>query len=330
MTLIVSTDIRALSREDIPSAAAIDAEGRSQSRASYLQRRVAAALRDPSLHIQLAAEDDEGLSGFAIARVLEGEFGRVRPALQLEVIGVRADVQAQGIGSRLLAELMRRGRQHDATEIDTQSAWTDYAMLRWLQRHEFRLASCHVLDFPVELGRSAPARAEQDPDNVEIDYSGTRVTVAERLARDLADVRTMAEADLAEITRIDRNITGHDRARYIRHKLTEALQDSAVRVSLTARVDGVIAGFLMARADYGDFGRPEAVAVLDTIGVDPGFTHRGVAHALLSQLCANLSALQIERVETIVAPHDVGLLGFLYEAGFAPSQRLPFSRGLGA
>jgi len=30
-----------------------------------------------------------------------------------------------------------------------------------------------------------------------------------------------------------------------------------------------------------------------------------------------------------VAPHDLALLGFLYDVGFAPSQRLPFVRGLG-
>ena len=86
----------------------------------------------------------------------------------------------------------------------------------------------------------------------------------------------------------------------------------------------------MARADLGDFGRTEPVAVMDTIGVDPGYAHRGVGHALVSQLFANLGALRIERVETVVAPRDFGLLGFLYDVGFAPSQRLPFVRRLGA
>ncbi len=94
------------------------------------------------------------------------------------------------------------------------------------------------------------------------------------------------------------------------------MADSAIRVSLTARQDGAIVGFLMARADLGDFGRTEPVAVIDTIGVDPGYAHRGIGHALLSQLFANLGALRIERVETIVAPRDFALLGFLYDVGF--------------
>ena len=102
-----------------------------------------------------------------------------------------------------------------------------------------------------------------------------------------------------------------------------------MRVSLCARVDRVVVGFLMARTDLGDFGRVEPVAVADTIGVDPAYSHRGIGHALMSQLFVNLGGLRIERVETIVAPRDFGLLGFLYDVGFGPSQRLPFVRRLG-
>jgi hypothetical protein len=46
----------------------------------------------------------------------------------------------------------------------------------------------------------------------------------------------------------------------------------------------------------------------------------------MSQLFVNLGALRVERVETIIAPRDLRLLGFLYDCGFAPSQRLAFAR----
>ena len=97
-------------------------------------------------------------------------------------------------------------------------------------------------------------------------------------------------------------------------------------MSLVARLDGAVVGYLMARTDLGDYGRTEPVAVIDTIGVDPDYAHRGIGHALLSQLFANLGALRVERVETIAAPRDLALLGFLYGCGFAPSQRLAFVR----
>ena len=99
-------------------------------------------------------------------------------------------------------------------------------------------------------------------------------------------------------------------------------------MSLTAWLDGAIVGFLMARTDLGDFGRTEPVAVLDTIGVDPDYAHRGVGRALLAQLMADLRALHVERVETVVGPHDAALQGFLRDTGFAPSQRMTYVRAL--
>ena len=84
----------------------------------------------------------------------------------------------------------------------------------------------------------------------------------------------------------------------------------------------------MARLDYGDFGRVEPVAVIDTIGVDPLRLRQGIGRALLSQLFMNLGALRVERVETAVAPGELGLMGFFCGAGFAPSERLSFLKPL--
>lgn len=52
----------------------------------------------------------------------------------------------------------------------------------------------------------------------------------------------------------------------------------------------------MTRADFGELVRIEAAAVLGCIAVDPDYTHHLVGIALLFQLPANLSALQIEVV----------------------------------
>jgi len=93
-------------------------------------------------------------------------------------------------------------------------------------------------------------------------------------------------------------------------------------------VDDIAVGFVMARADFGDYGRVEPVAVLDTIGVDPDYGHRGVGHALLAQLFGNLQALGVERIETAVARENFGLLGFFYNAAFEQSQRLSFEKRL--
>ena len=195
----------------------------------------------------------------------------------------------------------------------------------------FTLAPDQIVDCAVGEGY----RAERDdaldlPDaetpGHEVDYGAPEDNDYERVQRARCDVRAMRPEDLPQIVRIDREITGRDRKAYIAGKLDEAMDDSAIRVSLTARIDDAIVGYLMARADLGDFGRTEPVAVLDTIGVDPAYEHRGIGHALVSQLFVNLGALQIDRVETVVAPSDLALLGFLYDCGFKPSQRLAFMR----
>lgn len=326
--------IRPLRREDLDAVVAIDAASEGRSRRAYFQRRLDAALREPALHAQFAAADDKGLAGYLLARVLEGEFGRRAPGLRLEVIGVRGDVQGHGVGARLFDSLCDYGRRHALADVRTAAAWNDHPMLGWFAAMGFTLAPNHVLDCAVAGGRYTPERDDRVtlPDGQgpadEIDYGGRPGNDFERLARDCADVHAMEPGDLADIVRIDRSITGHDREAYMKHQLGEAMNDSAIRVSLTARLEDGITGFLMARVDWGDFGRTEPVAVIDTIGVASGFAHRGVGHALLSQLFANLGALQVERVETVVGPQDLALLGFLYGAGFAPAQRLPFVRRL--
>jgi ribosomal protein S18 acetylase RimI-like enzyme len=326
--------IRPLLREDLGAVVRIDAQNGGITRRAYFERRLLAALGDPKLHAQFAAIDDDGLAGYILARVFADEFGRSAPALRLEVIGVRREARGRHVGASLFDALADYGCRHGVAEVSTAAAWNDHALLRWLDAMGFSLAPQHVVDCAVEGGRYVPQRDEvpaaPDGDGParEVNYGAAAGGDFARLARDTADVRAMDPSDLADIVRIDRGITGRDRGGYMRQKLLEAMHGSAIRVSLTARLEGMIVGFVMARVDLGDFGRTEPVAVLDTIGVDPRYAHRGVGHALVSQLFANLGALRIERVETVVAPHDLALLGFLYDVGFAPSQRLAFARRL--
>jgi predicted N-acetyltransferase YhbS len=328
-----SVTIRPLKREDLAAVVAIDAASEGMTRRTYFERRLVAALSEPELHAQFAATDDKGVAGYILARVLTGEFGRVATALRLEVIGVRPDARGQRVGASLFDALSDHGSRHGIAEVRTTAAWKAHRMLRWIDAMGFSLAPDHVVDCAVDGGEYKPQRddpANRDVGNPtpEVDYGGRGGSDFEHLARDSADVRALEPGDLAEIVRIDRGITGRDRREYMQHKLVETNHDSAIRVSLTARMEGAIVGFLMARVDLGDFGRTEPVAVIDTIGVDSDYARRGVGHALVSQLFVNLGALRVERVETAVAPRDWALLGFLYDVGFAPSQRLAFVRRL--
>jgi ribosomal protein S18 acetylase RimI-like enzyme len=324
--------IRALRPDDLDAVVAIDHAIEKRPRRAYVQRRLQAALREPARHAQFAAADAQGLVGYLLARVLRGEFGRRRPALRIELVGVRQDLQGHGVGRLLLDALSGHARRKGLVELRTTADWRDHRMLRWFAATGFVLAADRIVECVVGDGGYRPERDDvpQPPAEAhrEIDYGAPSSNDFEKLARDTAEVRSMNTDDLADIVRIDHALTGDDRREYIGAQFAESMADSAIRVSLVARVDGMAVGYLMARSDLGDFGRTEPVAVIDTIGVDPAFSHRGIGHALLSQLFANLGALRVERVETIVAPRDFALAGLLTACGFVPSQRLAFERAL--
>jgi GNAT superfamily N-acetyltransferase len=141
-------------------------------------------------------------------------------------------------------------------------------------------------------------------------------------AYDRICVRTLASHDLDAMVRIDGRITGRNRGDYLAQKLEEALRNTRIVVSLGAEVDGALIGFLMGRLYFGEFGLPEPVALLETIGVDPAFQHAGAGRALLGQLRTNLGGLGIERVQTEVDWGQMDLLRFLAAEGFHPAQRL--------
>ncbi|HSN32735.1 MAG TPA: GNAT family N-acetyltransferase [Ideonella sp.] len=326
--------VRALAREDLMEVVAIDAAIEARPRRRYVERRLSAALREPALHAQLAAVDADGLAGYILARVLEGEFGRSERALRLELIGVRPDARRRGIAQQLLAALCDWGRRHGIVELRTAAAWTDHRMLGWFDAMGFALAPALILESPIAGDAWQPERDDalslergEGPAH-EVNFGAREANDFERLGRDRAHVRTMTEDDLAPIARIDRALTGRDRSLYIRSRLAEALGDGGIRVSLTARMDDTVVGYLMARADLGDFGRAEPVAVVDTVGVDPDYQRRGIGRALMAQLVANLGALRVERIETLVSLRDLPLLGFLAALGCTPAQRLPFVRGV--
>lgn len=300
---------RPLAPQDLDAVVAIDAELAGRGRRAYFARRLEAARRDAASHLQVAIDEDGALAGFMLGRLLEGEFGRSEPEVRLEAFGVARPAQGRGLGAALEAAFEQEGARRGLAAVRTTALWREHSLLAFLDHAGFSLAPVHVLERGVRPGAESAEDAA---------------------ARDAFEIAVLVERDLEGAARIDGRHTGRDRRGYLCRTLREALVDSAVRVSLVARVDGAVAGYLMARVDYGDYGRAEPAAVVDTIGVDPLRAGQGIGRALLAQLLMNLAGLGVEKVETAVAPGSTGLLGFFHRAGFGPAERLSFVKALSA
>ena len=173
-----------------------------------------------------------------------------------------------------------------------------------------------------------PHVLEEIEDDDEIDFSSPEGDAENALSLDRIPVRTMEEGDLAKVIAIDAANSGTDRTGYFTRKQEENLKQSGVRVSLVAEQDGFPVGFIMARVDYGEFGRASAEAVMDSIGVDPGFQNDGIGYVLMAKLMVNLGILHVERVRTEVDWNDTALIGYLAAMGFSPAQRVALQKNL--
>lgn len=301
-----TTTVRSLQPADVDAVVRIDRERSGRARTEFYGRRFQAFAQEPGSVVAVAAERDGRVAGFAFARVLDGEFGGAAPVGALDAIGVPPAAERGGVATALLGAVEEALARRGARELRSQVDWTDHGLAAFFASAGFRLSPRVVL----ERGLDRPADVELDPERLLL-------------------VRSMTEADVPAIVRVDRKITGRDRAVYLGRKAREVLVESAIRMSLVAELEGQVAGFLMARVDFGEFGRTEPTAVLDTIGVDPDYRRQAVGHALLEQLLLNLGSLRVERVLTEVEWSQLGLLGFLQRNGFAPAQRIAFDKPIG-
>lgn len=315
--------LRSLYPEDIDQVSIIESSLTGSPRRVFLEKRLAVATAIPESFITCAALDDKKLAGYAFARILEGEFGAKSAIAVLDDIGVSPDYRNKGVGKLILSGVERRMKNKNIRILQTQVAWSNHSMIRFFASTGFILAPGQIIErdtspLSEDVGEIAPVNMEGKW-QVHSNASGNTY---DKPARDRVMVRSLRGEDIASIDRIDAKLTGLDRSAYIASKFREMLDESGIRISLVAEDEGIVTGFIMARVDYGEFGRVAKTAVIDTIGVHPAYAGSGIGHALLSQLLINLSSLQVESVRTKVEHENYGLRNFLSRRGFNPSQRL--------
>src|SRR5512135_195796 len=128
-------------------------------------------------------------------------------------------------------------------------------------------------------------------------------------------IRALKREDLEAIVKIDRKVLGEDRRSRWERKL-ELMSDKSSQASLVAEVAGEVVGFILGDVSGWEFGVPETIGWMDTIGVDPAYQKKGVATALAHELIKNLKAIQVKTIYTLVSWDDWDLLQFFHAMGF--------------
>jgi len=129
------------------------------------------------------------------------------------------------------------------------------------------------------------------------------------------NVRPLTIQDLDAIVEIDRKVLGTSRPEYWKLKLE--LPNTRYPLScLVAEHRGSVIGFIVGEVSGWEFGVPDTIGWISTIGVDPAYQNRGVARALSQTFILNLKKIGVSVVYTLVNWNDWDLLKFFRAMGF--------------
>ena len=147
-------------------------------------------------------------------------------------------------------------------------------------------------------------------------------------------IRALTENDLDAVVEIDRKILGKSRRDYWRRKI--GYTDFYPKPALAAVMNGKVVGFIIGYVSGWEFGVPDTVGWIDTVGVDPEYQNRGIGENLFKSLIENFKhtgkeekpeakETEIEGVNvvyTMVKWNDWDLLKFFNKMGFGKGEMI--------
>jgi predicted N-acetyltransferase YhbS len=143
-------------------------------------------------------------------------------------------------------------------------------------------------------------------------------------------IRLMQAEDFDAVVKIDEKILKASRPEYYEVKFEKLFKTKDyLPVSLVAeKEDGTVVGFVMGEIYMGEYGIFQEEARLDTIGVDPGYQHKGVGEQLINEFMDHLRSLGVQKVNTLVDWNDSNLIQFFSANRFSPSKTINLERSL--
>jgi len=143
-------EIGPLQAGDLEPVIAIDKAHSGSARTGFFERRLTAAQQDPADFVYVGARHKGELVGFALARLVEGEFGAETAVASLDTFGVHPDHQHHGVGQLLLNEVDTVLAHKGVHELTTELRWSDRALVQFLSQSGFSMAPRVVLSRDTE------------------------------------------------------------------------------------------------------------------------------------------------------------------------------------
>ena len=128
--------------------------------------------------------------------------------------------------------------------------------------------------------------------------------------------RSLYPEDINQVSKIESNLTGGQRRDFLEKRLVAAtaVPDSFITC---AALDGErLTAYGFARILEGEFGARSAVAVLDTIGVDPDHQGKGIGKKIMSGIERRMKNKNISTLQTQVAWTNHAMIRFFASTGF--------------
>jgi predicted N-acetyltransferase YhbS len=141
-------------------------------------------------------------------------------------------------------------------------------------------------------------------------------------------IRLMKAEDFDAVVAIDQKVLKTSRTAYYEMKFEKLFKSNDyLPTSLVAEnEDGTVVGFVMGELYMGEYGIFKEEARLDTIGVDPGYQHKGIGEQLINEFTDHLRSLGVQKINTLVDWNDSNLIHFFSANQFSPSKTINLER----
>jgi ribosomal protein S18 acetylase RimI-like enzyme len=141
-------------------------------------------------------------------------------------------------------------------------------------------------------------------------------------------VRPLRPNDLERVIAIDSANVGEPRRRFFEKRLAHAKlhPEDIVHVGVVRK--DTLVGFAFARIQRGEFGRAQAIATLDAVGVEQDSREHGVGHALMDGLTKVMRQKGVQSLQSQADWTNTGLLRFFESSGFKLAPRLVLERSV--